>query len=258
MSYFEKLRKASEELTLWADLRHEQGEQVTPQIKGIVEHIRALIDQFKQMPGSDELTAREPDDLEAILAARPDGPRKLINEFPTDYAERVKGAFLARAAGCTLGAIVENWPVKDMQEFAAASKVDFPPTDYWPVAPAPMKIRYLKDRGEAYTRSKLAYVPVDDDVTYTLLGLLVLERYGPNFTTADVAEAWLEFLPMACTAEEVTLANLKAGIAPGQAGETNNPYIEWIGADIRSDPWGYAAPGAPERAAGLAFRDAFV
>jgi ADP-ribosylglycohydrolase len=35
-----------------------------------------------------------------------------------------------------------------------------------------------------------------------------------------------------------------------------NPFIEWIGADIRSDPWGYAAPGWPRKAAELAWRDA--
>ena len=32
----------------------------------------------------------------------------------------------------------------------------------------------------------------------------------------------------------------------------------WIGADIRSDPWGYAAPGYPEKAAEFAWRDATI
>ncbi len=36
----------------------------------------------------------------------------------------------------------------------------------------------------------------------------------------------------------------------------NNPYCEWIGADIRSDGWAYAAPGWPELAAEFANRDA--
>ena len=34
--------------------------------------------------------------------------------------------------------------------------------------------------------------------------------------------------------------------------------MQWIGADIRSDPWGYLAPGLPERAAGMAYRDAWL
>jgi len=38
----------------------------------------------------------------------------------------------------------------------------------------------------------------------------------------------------------------------------DNPYYQWIGADIRSDPWGYVAPGWPERAAELAYHDAYL
>ncbi|MCK5738328.1 ADP-ribosylglycohydrolase family protein [bacterium] len=101
-------------------------------------------------------------------------------------------------------------------------------------------------------------VPVDDDITYTLLGLLILEEFGPNFTTDDVAQAWLKYLPHACTAEAVALKNLKQGIPPLLAGETQNPYCEWIGADIRSAPWGYLAPGWREKAAEMAYYDAFL
>jgi ADP-ribosylglycohydrolase len=99
-------------------------------------------------------------------------------------------------------------------------------------------------------------VPVDDDIVYTLLGLLVVEDHGPDFTVADVGQAWLKYLPYACTAEDITLKNLKKGVAAERAGQIDNPYSEWIGADIRSDPWGYMAPGWPERAAAMAYRDA--
>jgi ADP-ribosylglycohydrolase len=101
-------------------------------------------------------------------------------------------------------------------------------------------------------------VPVDDDIAYTILGLLVMEDYGPGFTVDDIGAAWLKYLPYACTAEEVALANLKAGIAGSSAADLDNPYVQWIGADIRSDPWGYLAPGQPEKAAGFAHADACV
>jgi ADP-ribosylglycohydrolase len=109
-----------------------------------------------------------------------------------------------------------------------------------------------------YLRGRIRSVPVDDDLAYTLLGLLILETYGPGFTTHDVGRAWVKHLPVACTAEDVALRNLKAGVSALQAGARNNPYQEWIGADIRSDPWGYAAAGWPEKAAELAYRDAYV
>ena len=43
-----------------------------------------------------------------------------------------------------------------------------------------------------------------------------------------------------------------------QAADVDNPCVQYIGADIRSDPWGYAAPGFPEKAAEFAHRDAYV
>jgi ADP-ribosylglycohydrolase len=101
-------------------------------------------------------------------------------------------------------------------------------------------------------------VPVDDDVVYTLLGLLIAEDFGPDFTTEEVGQAWLKYLPYAATAEAVALANLKKGVPPRKAALKDNPFCEWIGADIRSDPWGYLAPGWPEKAAEMAYQDAFI
>jgi ADP-ribosylglycohydrolase len=97
-----------------------------------------------------------------------------------------------------------------------------------------------------------------DSIVYTLLGLLILEEHGPDFTIADVGKSWVKYLPLACTAEEIALQNLKKGVPAEKAGAVDNPYCEWIGADIRSDPWGYAAPGWPEKAAELAYRDAWL
>ena len=67
-----------------------------------------------------------------------------------------------------------------------------------------------------------------------------------------------KYLPVAFTAEGVALDNLRNGVPALQAGALNNPCQNYIGADIRSDPWGYAAPGWPEKAAELAWRDAMI
>jgi ADP-ribosylglycohydrolase len=145
-----------------------------------------------------------------------------------------------------------------MEKWAAEIGEVFPPVDYWRAIPHPHQIRYNTARCDAYTRSKMKGVPVDDDITYTLLGLLILEDYGPDFTVDEVGKAWIKYLPMACTAEDIALKNLKKGIPAAKAGAIDNPYCEWIGADIRADPWGYLAAGWPERAAEMAWRDAYL
>jgi ADP-ribosylglycohydrolase len=257
MSYFDKIDVDLRKLWSWADLRHEQGCDIAAEMHALADRISELYRRLADRVPPADLAAREPNDLGAILAARDEGPRRLWDSLDEpEYRRRVEGAWLARCAGCTLGAIVEGWPVERMRQAAEYQGADFPPTDYWPAADSPHAMRYLKDNKAAYTRANLRYVPVDDDLTYTLLGLLILEQYGPEFTTADVAATWLTHLPMAYTAEHVTLENLRAGVPWQRAGEKDNPYVEWIGADIRADPWGYAAPGQPARAAEMAWRDA--
>ena len=55
-------------------------------------------------------------------------------------------------------------------------------------------------------------VPTDDDLNYTLLGLMILEEYGPDFTTDQLGEAWIKYLPFAFTAEGIALDNLRAKV----------------------------------------------
>jgi ADP-ribosylglycohydrolase len=203
--------------------------------------------------------AAEPDDYQSILALRPAGKRKLWKTFDKDrYLEKAEGALLARFAGCLLGVPVEGWSFEDLEQWAAYLGIPYPPRDYWPKAKDPNKIRYGTSPYEAYTKGKMKDASVDDDITYTILGLLIAEKYGFDFTTADVGNTWVDILPMACTAEAVALNNLKKGIPALKAAEIDNPYVQWIGADIRSDPWAYLAPAWPEKAADFAYRDAYL
>ncbi len=97
-------------------------------------------------------------------------------------------------------------------------------------------------------------IPLD----YTLLCLHVLETYGLEFGTPQVAEQWLEHLPIhqVHTAERAAYRNLVLGLEPPATAAWRNPYREWLGAQIRGDVWGYVSPGNPAGAAALAFRDA--
>lgn len=145
-----------------------------------------------------------------------------------------------------------------MKNWAEITGDSFPPTDYWSVSKEPYRKRYGVSYEKEFTSSGMNGVPTDDDVTYTILGLLIAEEYTPEFTTENVGEAWVKYLPYACTAEDIALKNLKAGIPAHKAAEIDNPYCQWIGADIRSDPWGYMAPGLPEKAAEMAYKDAYI
>ena len=91
----------------------------------------------------------------------------------------------------------------------------------------------------------------DDDIDYTILGLHVLETTGSEYTSADVAQAWLERLPFlqVYTAERAAYRNLVHGVAAAGHARVRNPYREWIGAQIRADISGYVCPGDPPGAA---------
>jgi ADP-ribosylglycohydrolase len=253
-------RKLGEQFALCSQLKHEhRAKGIGPVLQRAERAMRAALRDLRRLPVDRALARREPSDLDAIRALRPRGPRRLIGELDVPaYTERLEGALLGRFAGCTLGAPVEGWPIRHMHDLAKEYGDDFPPTDYWRHATTPYGLRYGLSRRDAYTRDKMDGVPVDDDVTYTLLGLLIVEDYGPDFTVEEVGNAWLKYLPMACTAEHIALENLKKGVPAARAGQKDNPFCEWIGADIRSDPWGYLAPGCPEIAAGMAWRDAYL
>ena len=257
MPYFQDLEELAREVHAWADLRHEQGGATAPVVARLRRALKQARQELARLPVDRALQAAEPDGLEAIRRLRPEGPR-IVTRRLTDaqYRKRLKGAWLGRAAGCALGAPVENWTIDAMERLAARCGVPFPPRDYWPGHPQPDEPCYLVSRIRDFLKGHMRAVPADDDLGYTLLGLLILEAYGPDFTTEEVGDAWVKYLPMACTAEHVALENLKRGVPAQRAGVLNNPYLEWIGADIRCDPWAYAAPGWPEKAAEWAYRDA--
>lgn len=209
----------------------------------------------------------EPSELGAIRARRAAALRPAARRAkgrgmpqpPEDAAlfDRVYGAWLGRCAGCALGKPVEGWSREKIAAYLHAAKA-YPLEDYFPVLePFPAGLN-LNACYVATTRGRIQAMVRDDDLDYTVLALRILETYGPEFSTRDVAEAWLRALPyyQIFTAEAVAYRNLLNGIEPPQTARTRNPYREWIGAQIRADMWGYVAPGDPERAATLAYRDA--
>ena len=244
----------------YSRLKHEYGSiEIEALLLKTYEDLKLSVERVKSLEISEALTAMEPDDLSEILNLRPDGPRKLWKTINKPVlTDKLEGAFIARMAGCTLGAIVEFWTVEHMENWAKYTGQTFPPVDYWDKTKFPYNIRYGKSDNINYTRDAMDKVPVDDDITYTLLGLLIAEDHGIDFDTKDVGDAWLKYLPYACTAEEIALKNLKANIPALEAADIDNPYVQWIGADIRSDPFAYMAPAYPEKAASMAYYDGYI
>ena len=180
-----------------------------------------------------------------------------LGRKPANLADKMTGALYGRFAGCLLGVPVENHSIENMTELAGKNGTSFPPTDYWTNVDNPDGIQYGISKRTEYTKGGMTCVAVDDDITYTILNLLLLEKYGENYTVDDVGKLWLDILPYACTAEDEALKQLKEGTEPMHAADFND-YVEWIGAAIRADAFGYACAGFPGKAARLCYNDAYL
>ncbi len=263
MGYFEELDGEWRKYKEWASLLKERGGRHEKLVKKMVSEIKGSAEDIKRELGRPALTRNSPDSLLEIRKLRPSGPRRLTDKIDfSTLEEKIKGAWIGRCAGCILGIPVEGLKKEDIRNICRNEGIEYPVCDYWEREPkssiSPEFLHYRKTPRKNFFKKNLKYVGADDDLAYTLLGMLILEEYGTGFTTADVAKMWLKHLIIACTAEEIALENLKKGIPPQKAGITGNPFQDWIGADIRSDPWGYAAAGWPEKAAEFAYRDAYL
>lgn len=199
----------------------------------------------------------EPDCLEEIRrsANPPKDDEAWISRH--ELRDRMLGAWFGRIAGNMLGKPVEGWPKNRIEEYL--KKAGCYPLDYYIPELIPRTERSLQTYYEAGgLRGNLNKALRDDDLDYTILGLLLLERKGFSFTTEDIAEEWLNRLPfnLTYTAEREAYRNLTLGLKPPETATFWNPFREWIGAQIRADPWGYANPKRPWSAAEMAYKDA--
>jgi len=226
--------------------------------RGRATKLESLWDELAKLTSEPGFRYYEPSDLESIRHARPAGKRELaLNLTDDEYYNRVYGAWLGRCVGCVLGKPIEGWPRDRIEGYLRLSG-SYPLDDYIPeVIPTPEGY-ILHPSYPGAMKGTIKGMPRDDDLDYTILGLHVLEEHGFGFTATDVAYEWLTHLPynLVYTAERVAYKNLINGLKPTETATYQNPYREWIGAQIRADIFGYVAPGLPEAAAGLAFRDA--
>jgi len=189
-----------------------------------------------------------------------------LTTLPDDINQRISTAFKSSLCGCILGKPIEVNPTLKMLKDAGEKAGEWPITDYISTE----FLDNLENRHESWretTRENICYVASDDDINYTLIGMLIIEEYGIDFTANDVRKKWLERLPVSMTfgPERTLLAKSAMGAISEQDPselqlnewvQTWNAGDEYCGALIRVDAYGYACPGNPKLAAKLAFKDA--
>jgi ADP-ribosylglycohydrolase len=235
------------------------GASATPASPSLRRLAVRLLDELASLPR--ESADDEPTDLALIKAGCPDWPRPRYAPVPAPPPARLEAAWLGRAVGCLLGKPVEKLPLDGIRALARA-------TGNWPLhtwftargVPRDLLDTHPWNRRSAATSlaENIDGMPEDDDLNYPLLNLLLLQRHGRGFTTADVAGLWLDELPAGrtFTAERVAYRNLLSGVEPPDTAVRHNPFREWIGALIRADLHGWTNPGDPAGAAEQAYRDA--
>ncbi|MCX7920260.1 MAG: ADP-ribosylglycohydrolase family protein [bacterium] len=220
-----------------------------------------LIKRTKRLKEGITTAYIEPMSLHQIRVTRPKGPRILpMTLSQEELLNKIFGGWLGRGAGCVLGIPVEGFDKAQIAKFCEFIGQSYPLDDFFINIPFQQyqQLHYGTTPMNKFIRDQIEYLGADDDLAYTILNLVIIEKYGFKFTNKDVGKEWLDRLPIACTAEEVALTNLRRGIMPPKSARVDNPFAEWIGADIRSDIWGYTTPGLPELAAEFAYRDASV
>jgi len=221
---------------------------------------QALLDRTIALPVRSDFPYQEPSDLESIRAARPAAPALPPLRLSADeLRDKAYGAWLGRVCGCLLGKPVEGWRRPRMWGYLKETDC-FPLGGYFSLdAPEAIRGRYQVTPQRPFIET-VEFMPEDDDTNYTTTGLALMKKHGASFTPTDVANFWLGEIPIlhCCTAERVAYRNLSLLIPPPASASFRNVYREWIGAQIRADFWGYAAPGNPELAAELAWRDACI
>jgi len=146
-----------------------------------------------------------------------------------DFASRIYAGWVAQIVGGALGTAIEGYTSQKLQE------------------------KFGEIRG--YVRKPNTY---NDDITFEIAFLSAFDKSGYEVSSATIAEEWVALVPSGWSAEDIAIKNIKSGIYPPDSGYFNNPFREWIGAQMRGAICGMVAPGNPKEAARLAWKDGVV
>lgn len=144
-----------------------------------------------------------------------------------EYRNKVKGCWLGKNIGGTLGAPFEG--------YRAVHDIDF------------------------YTQHTLHQgVAPNDDLDLQLVWLNAAECYGRNINASILGEYWLTYVTGNWSEYGAGKSNMANGLQPPLSGWYNNHNRNSDGAFIRSEIWACLMPGRPEMAVMYAYEDAIV
>ena len=186
------------------------------------------------------------------------------------YAAKAEAAFLGSVLGCILGKPLEvNPTLAELQKAGEAC-------GEWPIREF-ISERFLEALGRRHeswaetVKENIRYVAADDDLHYSVMGMLNLEKFGLGLDAKGVKDTWLRHQsmnfvwgPERTVTAAIALDHLME--VEGEEAKTNediwrwsevlNPGNELCGAAIRADAYGYAFAGRPDLAAKYAYIDA--
>ena len=228
----------------------------------------ALALELRDPPLRPDWPYREPMDWDGIVAASQTlNPGRAWQQPDFQRAAgKVRAGFLGSVCGCVLGKPVEIDPTLAELKAAAGAQDTWPLDDYVSVE----LLERLGRRHESWqetTRGNITAVAADDDLHYSIIGMLLLESHGPGFSHDDIYRTWTLNMPSGWTwgPERTALTHCAASLhhffAESPVADVHdvlllNPGDEMCGALIRADAYGYACPGNPDLAAWLAWKDA--
>ena len=175
-----------------------------------------------------------------------------MRPFPDDYEERVYAGVLGKVIAVYLGRPYEGWRYDRIS--AELGDITY----------------YVNDRTDVALKHHLLVV-TDDDISGTFVFPRALRDQGPEPTSAQVGEQWLNEIieektvlwwgGLGNSTEHTAYLRMKAGVRPPDSGSiarNGTVVAEQVGAQIFVEGFAMTRPGDPEAAADLAERAARV
>ena len=251
----------------------EEAEQKLKDLPDSYDEIIAFAKTFRDLPVVSDWPYVEPLEYDEIELEMSSDRFDSITKTPdiSVLKDKTKAGFISSVMGCILGKPLEIDPTYDELKNAGQACGQWPVEDY-------ISEEFLECLGKrkrfwpTTTKGNISFAEADDDINYSVLGMLILEKYGLDLDYNGIKDSWIEHICM--TYVYGPERHLTAWAAINRLeGENSkelfgtdsfckdwarifNPGTEICGALIRADAYGFAFAGRPDLAAKYAYVDA--